>query len=63
MGHIETVKFILDNVGVKVNPCVPISHPLELAASDGHLDIMELFLANGAIVDAKDRYGNTALHR
>lgn len=62
MGHMETVKLVLET-GVKVNPCSPISHPLELASSDGHLDVMELFLSNGAIVDAKDRYGNTALHR
>ena len=63
MGHIETVKLIMDS-GVKVNQSNgAVPNALEMAAGDGHVEVMKLFLDGGAAIDAKDRYGNTALHK
>ncbi|KER30688.1 hypothetical protein T265_02927 [Opisthorchis viverrini] len=38
------------------------SHPLHMAALHGRFDRAELLLNHGAVVDARDRWGNTALH-
>ena len=62
MGHLETVKFML-NIGIDVNPCSGwVPSALELAAGNGHTELMELLLRKGATVDAPDKYMNTALH-
>lgn len=36
--------------------------PLHLATRGGHIHVMHTLLAEGAIVDAKDKYQYTALH-
>ena len=63
MGHIEAVKYMVD-LGTKVNPCAaPGPSALQLAAGGEHIAVMKLLLCSGAAIDAKDQYGNTALHR
>ena len=36
--------------------------PLHLAATEGHLDVVQYFLENGVEADVKDRWGNTPYH-
>ena len=35
--------------------------PLHIAACEGHLNLVQYLLSNGATVYAKDRYGDTPL--
>ncbi|CAL8081552.1 unnamed protein product [Calicophoron daubneyi] len=48
------------------NLCLPGGHegslPLHMAALHGRFDRAQLLLSYGAVVDARDRLGNTALH-
>ena len=61
-GDLEKVKALL-----KANPDLVSSKdeygrtPLELAAPNGHKDVLELLLANGADVNAKDNTGQAPL--
>ena len=44
-------------------PCVNLRSPLMLAVLGGHIDCVRLLLERGALPDAKDKRGSTALHR
>ena len=43
--------------------CVTCRSPLMLAVLGGHIDCVRLLLERGALPDAKDKRGSTALHR
>eukprot|EP00761_Pharyngomonas_kirbyi_P014759 gb/GECH01014789.1/.p1 GENE.gb/GECH01014789.1/~~gb/GECH01014789.1/.p1 ORF type:complete len:550 (+),score=136.98 gb/GECH01014789.1/:1-1650(+) len=63
-GHVETVQFLL-SVGCNVNAfsdAVKYS-PLHFATANGHLEIAEMLLQYGAIVDFQDYLGRTPLHK
>ena len=63
-GDIETVKQHLA-AGADVNGWPDEggqAPPLYWAAHEGHKEIVELLIANGADVNAKDRRGETSLH-
>ncbi|MBI4027589.1 MAG: ankyrin repeat domain-containing protein [Verrucomicrobia bacterium] len=63
-GDVATVKKLVENNPELVNAYdgSPAQTPLHTAASHGHLQIVELLLAKGAQVNAKDEYGATSLH-
>ena len=63
-GHIEVVKFLLED-GAKVD--LPESNEnnqtsLHLSSIRGHADISEYLINHGAKIDAKDSYGWTPMH-
>jgi ankyrin repeat protein len=67
-GHLEMARHLLEKgADVNVNRsfhealAVPGVTPLHAAASAGHLEMARLLSASGARLDAKDRYGRTAL--
>ena len=60
MGHVKTVRYILD-MGVKIESDKS-ANALQLAAGNGHIELMQLLLQNGANTESRDRYGNTPLH-
>jgi ankyrin repeat protein len=67
-GHLEVVRYLIDQgADVNVNKsfheglAVPGVTPLHGAASGGHLEVARLLIASGARLDAKDKYGRSAL--
>jgi ankyrin repeat protein len=61
-GNLERVKALLkDNPDLVSSKDKDGATPLYIAATSEHNDIAELLLAKGADVNAKDKYGNTAL--
>lgn len=67
-GHLEVVRHLIDQgADVNVNRsfheslAVPGVTPLHGAASEGHLEVARLLIASGARMDAKDKYGRSAL--
>ncbi len=61
-GHIETVKYLLEN-GVNPNATTYSgATSLMYASQNGHLEIVNLLLQFGANVNIKPTDGNTALH-
>lgn len=67
-GDIRRVKELIDQ-GVDVNKptdeMLGIDHktPLYLAAINGHTDIVQLLIANGADINLLNEYGETTLHK
>lgn len=66
-GNIEKVKQLLeeDKKFVKTT-CCRLDTPLHLAArgtSENHVELVKIFLSEGATVDAQNIYRETALHR
>lgn len=67
-GRLEVVRHLIER-GADVNVsrsfheglAVPGVTPLHGAASRGHLEVARLLIASGARLDAKDRYGRSAL--
>lgn len=59
-GKTESASVLLDN-GADPNAYLPGIFPLRLAASRGHLEIVERLLARGALVNGQSDYGNIAL--
>lgn len=67
-GHLEVVRHLIDRgADINVNRsfhealAVPGVTPLHGAASGGHVDVARLLIASGARLDAKDKYGRSAL--
>jgi ankyrin repeat protein len=67
-GHLEVVRYLIEQgADVNVNKsfhdglAVPGVTPLHGAASGGHLEVARLLTASGARLDAKDKYGRSAL--
>jgi len=60
-GQLRVAQFLLDS-GAEVNRAYQSRTPLLLAAARGHKAMIELLLAKGADVGARDNYGKTALH-
>ncbi|KAL7765148.1 hypothetical protein ACKLNR_003064 [Fusarium oxysporum f. sp. zingiberi] len=62
-GHAETVEFLI-NVGADPNTCGVKDKPiLFLAVEKGNEKVTKLLLEKGASANAKNRRGETALHR
>ena len=61
-GNIEAVKQHIDS-GADVNKTRNERCPLSWAVQDGHKEIAELLIANGADVNANDHAGTAPLHR
>jgi len=67
-GHLDVVRYLIDRgADVNVNRsfhealAVPGVTPLHGAASGDHLEVARLLIASGARMDAKDKYGRSAL--
>ncbi len=60
-GNIEAVKQHLD-AGTDLNAKDDGWAPLHAAVDEGHKEVAELLIANGANVNAKGRDGRTPLH-
>ena len=61
-GNIEAVKrHLATGTDVDVKGGWMVITPLHSAASDGHKEIVELLIANGAVVNAKDEIESTPL--
>lgn len=72
-GHIETVKLLLDkdadmnaiyNKTYKAEDFISHgrdAHAIELAAENGHNDLIELFISKGVEINRTDSFGNTPL--
>jgi ankyrin repeat protein len=63
-GDLQKIKTLLrDNPDLVSSKDVGLGRtPLHWAAIKGHIEVVELLLANGAAVNAKDRHGDTPLH-
>ncbi|WP_104618359.1 ankyrin repeat domain-containing protein [Brachyspira murdochii] len=60
-GHLEVVKYLLENgANVNLKNITDVS-ALILASMDNHLEIVKYLLDKGADINAKDNYGKTAL--
>lgn len=67
-GHLGVARYLIgQGADVNVNKsfheslAVPGVTPLHGAASGGHLEVVRLLIASGAQLDAKDKYGRSAL--
>lgn len=73
MGHLDTVKLLLNN-GADMNAICDKSiksrtieysgrdiHAIDLAAENGHNDLIEFFIKKGVKIDRIDNHGNTPL--
>jgi ankyrin repeat protein len=67
-GHLELARRLIEkgadvNISRSFHPSlvVPGVTPLHGAASGGHLEVARLLIASGARLDAKDKYGRSAL--
>lgn len=60
-GHVELVKFLLENKADVNAKNYQHTRPLHLAASIGHLQIVEELIRHGAYVNLRELNGNTPL--
>jgi ankyrin repeat protein len=62
-GHIEVVKILINEVGAKINATDNYNRhtPLNLAADQGHVDIVRFLIEKNAEVNHVDVLGQTAL--
>jgi len=63
-GNKDAVEAVLAKKGLKVNAKESTfgMTALHVAASKGHIEIVELLLANGSDIEAKEETGRTPLH-
>jgi len=63
-GNKDAVEAVLAKKGMKVNAKESTfgMTALHVAASKGHIEIVELLLANGSDIEAKEETGRTPLH-
>lgn len=60
MDCLESIKFLLKESKVDVNAAAnDCSRPLHLAAREGHSDLVQYLIGNGADVELEDSHGRT----
>ncbi|KAH6813692.1 hypothetical protein C2S51_022710 [Perilla frutescens var. frutescens] len=63
MGILEICQFLIENVGVKIDVLTDKgATPLQYAVKEGHVEIVEYLIEQGALVDMSDSKGFTSLH-
>ena len=62
-GDIQTVRALIkSNPNLVFDKDIYDTTPLHWAAKNGHRDVAELLVTNGANVNARNKYGDTPLH-
>ncbi|KAL0486909.1 L-asparaginase [Acrasis kona] len=63
VGDLQEIKRLVEDEDMVLKGMVDYDHrsPLHLAACNGHLAVVKYLVQNECAVDAKDRWGNTAL--
>ncbi|XP_015928988.1 myotrophin isoform X1 [Parasteatoda tepidariorum] len=60
-GDLEQVKDFVENQGVDINNSIDGRLPIHYAADYGQRDVLNYLIDKGANIDAKDKYGISAL--
>ncbi|XP_035232480.1 myotrophin-like isoform X1 [Stegodyphus dumicola] len=60
-GDLDQVKDFVENQGVDINASIDGRLPIHYAADYGQKDVLNYLIDKGANIDAKDKYGISAL--
>lgn len=60
-GDMEQVKDFVENKGVDINANIDGRQPIHYAADYGQKEVLNYLIEKGANIDAKDKYGISAL--